>query len=1030
MITFFQIYSLSTEHLHPTTNGNVSKVMLNTNAETQQGTALTPPLPQSEAPIHDKSVDQTDCHIIPLHHAPPSLEMTITTDYDESTSQTSSPSITKISDTSSDEDETTNIYSIQLGKPMTITTPSPSTTVSPAPPPSITPETVEAVKLEAAIIEHIEPSHLSSDNVPKNNVNIEPTTNTSSKESSPGHSLIVHAKNRSISHLIDSESVSPRSESPVWTYTLPEPPTLFADGCTTTIEPIHTNGQHIEPSLRSSPDTETVVSDTSDLSDLSTKPMHTDGPDKMPSTVVMTSDIEDGYLGDKMKFSRGTLLHNLERQQQVDDDDRFDTRNEKVTLRRTDGGGGRQLSSESYHSVDSAKSHVLEELNDILVNNKLDSMIRKTSGDEPAIGSCKPSALGNFSIQTYTNHIDAVKVTDEPVEELKPETSDASLDECVARRKSKEYTPSKRSSLTNGNLFRAARINRSDSFHSTAHHDLRSRNTSNGGFVAPARSSSYISLFGTPTFDRNSMMQSNHYDNGQLDESNRRKSASELSIADLPSLQSLLVMKSILSNSRLNFDAPPKVRRSISDNPEPPFVLRNGHREVGTKEDRQPERMVTTVTIATQPQLASVQNGNAESISQPQPVKATSLTDEQEKKWKYQGPPSINLSTWGDRPKSQIIIKSDTDYKFGSGGGGGHQAISRTSVAQINSAIITVPAAAGTIKAPAEVVSLRPPSARPFSALSATKTEPKPMLRPTSMISQSVSAKSENNHLPIVRAVEYKKNIRPESIASPTSTSIGTTAADADNIDVRRPSYEVSTFVLEKSKPEPNGIPSPQYHTSTMTLGRMSHANRGFSQPKPTAATQTFTLQRGGKNMVPIVKGFKTMTENENKPIERTVSSDSGYKSLPMQIVDQQSLTNRPKVPLKPVVAASKSFDGGSQLPFSQFTLRKTGLKDRILADSAVSKNTCDMLATKSVIETVCSSPIQLRQHSTSNGGQRPHSVAGTFCAPPPPPPSATLAPPIIRSVTTKNHQTIQVDPRDQLLNSIRSFNKEKLRRK
>lgn len=895
------------------------------------------------------------------------------------------------SSSSSDEDESTNIYSIQLGKPVIISTPIKSTSATMIVPTSN--EIIENIKNES--IEVIETSHqtLITANVPNNNND--------------------HSPNVSESNAAVKSAISSRSESPVWTYTLPEPPKSFADNYN---------------------ESETIKTDSStDLSELSTKPMMIIDCDQttVESTsicenIVMTSDIEDGYLGDKMKFSRGELLNNINRQytttttttttknkddNNVDDDEidnvelRENGYKEKIVVRQ-------QSATNSLNHIDAVKHNVLDELNDVLSNQKLDTIMRNSSSDDSNnnanIESCKPSSLDNFSIQTYSNGNNA-----------QPQSDETQIDVIPLRKMSQEnINKTKRSSLTNGNLFRTPRINRSDSFHSTAQHDQRN------GFAKTSRSSSYISLFGggTPIFDRNSMMHMNSdVDNSLLNESNRRKSASELSIADLPSLQSLLVMKSILSNSRLNFDSPSsaaKVRSNGNSNKDTDekVVLRNSNHKLNVDGSE-----VNSIQNEKTPELPERLPKSSKTDSTSSTSAATNVnTDKQEKKWKYQGPPSINLSTWGDRPKSQTVIKSDTDYKFGGGGGGGSVTTGQNT--QINSETTKTAEAAVTLRRPP-----RPVSVMISSKLPATTTT-KPALRPISMI--------ENNHLPIVRGVEYKKNIRPN----------GNDNNDTHSIEsIRRPSYEVSTFALDK--PSTN----EQHHISTMTLGRVSHANR-FSHQKtsmPMVVQQTLTLQRGNNNnghhqFAPVVKGFKVTAaqsmENENKPIERTVSSDSGYKSLPITNATMDSRqVHPPKVALKPVVTATKSFDGSQlsgNVPFSQFTLRKTGLKDRILADSNDTKNTCEMLATKSVIETICVSPtVELRQKNVQSPPKQQHELRPVSeiivtNVPPPPPPNANLAPPIIRSVITKNHQTIPVEPRDQLLDSIRSFNKSKLRRK
>lgn len=95
--------------------------------------------------------------------------------------------------------------------------------------------------------------------------------------------------------------------------------------------------------------------------------------------------------------------------------------------------------------------------------------------------------------------------------------------------------------------------------------------------------------------------------------------SSELSIADIPSLQSIGVMRSILNNSR-TMDTYNK--SSIQKSEEHQELDESKRRKFDINENKLSAHSDKTFTVLQEAELKS---------------------------WKYQGPPSINLSTWGER---------------------------------------------------------------------------------------------------------------------------------------------------------------------------------------------------------------------------------------------------------------------------------------------------------------------------------------------------------------------------------------------
>lgn len=189
-------------------------------------------------------------------------------------------------------------------------------------------------------------------------------------------------------------------------------------------------------------------------------------------------------------------------------------------------------------------------------------------------------------------------------------------------------------------------IARSDSFHAIGQERSAENGSKRGPLSPPQRSTSFLSL----NQAQKAEMRSNK-SNAEIVAASRQKSTSELSISDVPSLQSLEVLRNILNSSRKNSlqDPPPKEEKIVTVNvvketspkPQQPISfssVKKEEAEVVKKPERKPERQVSDSVVETKPA---------------------------ETQWRYSGPPKINLSTWNERPSSKVAIAADSDYKFG-----------------------------------------------------------------------------------------------------------------------------------------------------------------------------------------------------------------------------------------------------------------------------------------------------------------------------------------------------------------------------
>lgn len=918
----------------PVTNSNVSKVMLNV-----------------EPPTQVIEIDSRDLSSIG------SLSPVPTTD--------EPPSLDSKSGADSSDEEKTNIYNIQTGKPIIIQPPVSTNTKS---------STTQINHQQRTTVVEV----LSGDE--------------SSKESSPVRLVIETPKspvNKSLTVIRDHSEPSSRAESPLWTYTLPAPQ-KFADNENAannqTIASTDVSGFYNGESVTGSSDTATVISDLSDMSDVPIKPII---KERLPldfqvftdtSTIcedvrsVTPSDVEDGYQGYNQRFSREALLESLEkrRDQFIENEFKFltaedstldsepqslkmDTTVEEVEeqpLKEPIKITSMDKSIELQRKVssESTKSSVIEELKDVIDNNKLDDII-KTNGHTESV--FPEQVLSNFSIKTYSQEENASNSVELKKNDSKEEASAESENEFVKR-------PSLSNGFTNSSPIR---INRADSFHSTRQTNLPTDHSNAPISVLTPRSSSYISLIGTQKYENRTLR-------SQYSDSSNRRSSSELSIADSPSLQSLSVMKSILSNSRKNSlnteTISTTIENTVRPDAEETSVIRNN---TSVTDINKP-----TIELEVPKAVSSASNITITTLNS-EPSPAASIATE--KKWRYQGPPAINVSTWGDRPKSKISIKTDKDYKSGE--------------------VVNVNGKPSVVSHPVQ--------------RTAIKEE-----REESITNKSV----DPDRTPIIRGVVPKA----------ATQSVDSFETESTKISIRRPSYEIATYITEKSQPE-----TPSISTASMTLGRVPIPNRWSTIG--TVRTQTQNVNPSLNSATNIaaasavtVKSFKladpvnhhsplSPANNKNYAIAKDGSFDSGYKSMPPVYSE-----------LTAAKMAQQDTESEPVAPFSQFTLRKTGLKDKILADPTARNIT--------KLEEPQTTTVQLRSHSGEI--QKRFSVP-VFQAPaklpkpighvikteivtnnPPPPPAPTMTPSFRLVKTQRSLPTIQLDSRDQLLDAIRNF--------
>ncbi|GAB0089810.1 hypothetical protein DMENIID0001_044270 [Sergentomyia squamirostris] len=943
---------------HNLPNGNVSKVMLNVDSGSEDSypkEAVNVNLVKQNV-IVEEMKECVGVKVVEMQPNGP-LSIAIKTTQMKEEPKVSITEIRRESTNSSDDDDhRVNIYNIKMGKviePDQVKTP-PATPVTP----------VEEKRT------------------------VEPRVASPVKENKPA------------AMLKGEEVPDARSPSPLWTYTLPAPP-KFADGNSSlpddTVATL--NGNVYYDYMSVADDTRTVQSDsnTTLISEVGIKPVireviadpYLNDIDRSSvGTEVINSDLEDGYHGDKMRLEREVLLQSLEKRREryienefafltkMDDDENGAEKNteipQEVTVRDfvakkiPSPEVERKLpEAQRQQSIEMGKNEVIGELNSVIASNKIESVIRKADVPEE-IETAKPCNLSNFRISSYTVPEDDEKANQPVVNGVK-HTEEVSFNEEDFLRRASDQQPRefiKRTSLTNtpvhSQMFKKSTpIARSDSFHST-----RTDFMPSSTFASTPRSSSYISLLAAQKFEsRNSPRNSFDFSSQPP-----RRSSSELSITDSPSLQSIEVMKSILSSSRKN---------SMTHLPEVEVVkpfdkIQNGLQEtkiVQIVTEKMP--LEQTIESIEEPQVAQkatliVQKVPEKHVEEkkPEPVVISGRKRDEEvngeedcpKKWVYKGPPKINLSAWSERPKVQVCIKSDRDYCFG-----------------------------GSTTLP-----------RGF------RTDP-----PANTISSSGEKKeAEINHLPVVRGFEYKKNIPP-----PEETT--------ETVILRKPD------VRQKPVNRVNSITSASLNARPMSLGNFS-------------------------KIAPVVRGFRAEEEVATVKTVSTVSLNrtASVTKINSPTTPPAAAPEPPQVLRKPV---EKMFDRRSvavpgyigingqknsetsAAPFSQHTLRRTGLKEKILAQEEASPAPVQAAPTRSfhsrqqvLNHTVSMPPPPATFQPTIPDPPLQKVAPSVTPAPPPPPPQLR---PVVRAVVKKQISAPEGDPRDQLLDSIRNFKKGSLRK-
>lgn len=635
-------------------------------------------------------------------------------------------------------------------------------------------------------------------------------------------------------------------------------------------------------------------------------------------------------------------------------------------------------------------NEIVEELSAIIHKKRLDTLIKKTE-DEPKIQAAKPTALSNFSITTISQQFQ------EKEDEIPNEVCELKLANIVP----------------NSNFEQA----------------IKQEQTLSKKTTGIAGQQNIINL--DSRFDQNGFS------------SSHRRSSDELSIGESPSLQSPEVIRTIL-NSRKNSsasssDAETKVADELKRQEEKDEVQKinflsakapknvvDAQKEVDSKittpqpcvasnfeSTESKEKQKTNFVKVTETPKNKV-NAQTEEETKDSSAEHTTKHKELPKVYRYSGPPSINFSTWSERPKVQVSIKNEGDYIFGGKNADCQSAAVTTAAIEINTKShtrnnrVSMPVAAFW----AERENASSPAA------------PKPTI---------IASPTERMGIP---EKEYRVQMKVKPLRDVT----------VENVDLN------TTTINNTIQQEP--LTKVQWKSSSITTVLLNENSQLENKKNETLTKPSFT---------------STLPRSNASRFSTPVVNNVGPGLLRSTSITQLE-ANKPKHNQSVAVAA----------PFGQNTLRKTGLKEKILANDTLpqektetERNIPEPTSKSQTSNLKCSTTIPnglvgITNITTSTEAKKVHQQLvqsaklelklqtstsvylnrtslnpattittttktqsdekSTFLVPPPPP-----TPPKVVTLPTPNSSpatTISItDPRDQLLMAIRNFKRDNLNR-
>lgn len=506
------------------------------------------------------------------------------------------------------------------------------------------------------------------------------------------------------------------------------------------------------------------------------------------------------------------------------------------------------------NSLNSPMNEILDELNVILNEQRIENLIKKPK-DAYEIEAAKPSLLSNFSITSIAQQ--AKNPTDTCNSLNGIPFSSSSSPENVSD-EDKVYR--KRTTITNGSAILKQRrsVTRADSCHATMQHTVNSSKQKNVDcHHKEGLNSRCVSQLSLNKF---------HQDTHNLQ---RRRSSSELSIGESPSLQSLEIIKTILNARRDNFN------KSYSDGEAKSTSF--SIQDISSQNDQSVEKATEHKPKNTaQPLKEVIQTEFSDSAK---------AAKESSKTYRYSGPPSINFSTWNERPKAQVVIKNEGDYIFG-----GKKAANQNNAVTSATMELSNPPPVRNYRTFVPAEDSRDFKFRTLKHSVQTKETVNHESSTSPMETLKTAVQTNPNPSTTIRMGIPEKPYRIPIIQKPIE-------ADADHVNVElRPIVEsnkksvVANTLIEKTE----------------------------KTPEVNAAIRTFS-QYGNPSTLPRTVGSTRFS--------MPLTSTSLLRSTSITRLEKNKPNSR--IPFMETQA----------VPFGQSTLRKTGFKEKILAQESATVN-------------------------------------------------------------------------------------------
>lgn len=383
------------------------------------------------------------------------------------------------------------------------------------------------------------------------------------------------------------------------------------------------------------------------------------------------------------------------------------------------------------------------------------------------------------------------------------------------------------------------------------------------------------------------------------------------------------------------------------------------------------------------------------------------------KKYQYSGPPAINFATWGERPKTQISIKEDMDYKFSN-------IKSKFSQQQNNAVNIKVTSIDSRDQVDSGKINIKINSHDDF-----VKTISQPSGNVVIKIGSNTNSSEVKNGEEKIRV----NNPYTRFLNQTTAVGYRKPLGNINGVDKPRP----HSIAFDASCPDLSRVPIVTAVELKKTYKESTNNNKSITQilhdpPVHQNGTSDNYSTQDQNNISPM-KSNTLGNQNRHSSVYLSSENTKGLNIAPLRNVSRGNSFAARNFNSGPVIKGFRESDiqnYQTQTPFSQSTLKRT--------DYSVNKKPVPAPVEKSIFETVT-----LRKTSNFNRYSMPAEYNSTPVAPvleksnslpspatnnnPPPPPPAPKMPKVmgLQKKPLKRQLPVQ-DPKDQLLESIRNF--------